>query len=282
MKPANLIFACVLVLAAQILLSLFAPLIASESTNQIDLAHRLQSPSREHWLGTDELGRDIASRLLFGGRISFLVSLSVVSLCLLVGVGLGTVSGMQGGWLDEIVMRTGDVLLSFPGVLLAIGLMAVLGPSLRNVILALVLIGWVSYARLARGLVLKLREYEFVNAARSLGASSTRILFRHLLPNMLPALIVQTSFGFAGMILAESSLSFLGLGVQPPVPSWGNMLSDGKNHLLDAPTLTLFPGLAIFISVLTLNLLGDALRDRLDPREKGNQGDTEARRRDGV
>lgn len=268
MKPANLIFACALLLAAQILLSVLAPLIASESTNRIDLAHRLESPSRQHWLGTDELGRDIFSRLLYGGRISFLVSLSVVSLCLLVGVGLGTVSGMHGGWLDEIVMRTGDVLLSFPGVLLAIGLMAVLGPSLRNVVLALVLIGWVSYARLARGLVLKLREVEFVNAARSLGASSTRILFRHLLPNMLPALIVQTSFGFAGMILAESSLSFLGLGVQPPVPSWGNMLSDGKNHLLDAPHLTLFPGLAIFSSVLALNLLGDALRDRLDPHEK--------------
>lgn len=264
----TVLFACSLFLAIQILLSLLAPLVAFEPINRMDLTHRLEPPSLKNWFGTDELGRDIFSRLLYGGRISFLVSLSVVTLCLLIGVMLGTISGLRGGWADELIMRGGDLLLSFPGVLLAIGLMAVLGPSLRNVILALVIIGWVSYARLARGLVLKLRELEFVHAARSLGANSARILFRHILPNMIPALIVQTSFGFAGMILAESSLSFLGLGVQPPAPSWGNMLSDGKNHLLDAPHLTVFPGMAIFASVLSLNLLGDALRDRLDPKVK--------------
>lgn len=282
MKPSTLIFACVLFLSVQILLCLVAPLLVSESVNRMDLARRLEGPSRQHWFGTDELGRDIFSRILYGGRTSFLVSLSVITLCLLIGVILGTISGMRGGWPDEVIMRSGDVLLSFPGVLLAIGLMAVLGPSLRNVVLALVMIGWVSYARLCRGLVLKLRELEFVHAARSLGASSTRILFKHLLPNMGSALIVQTSFGFAGMILAESSLSFLGLGVQPPVPSWGNMLSDGKNHLLDAPHLTVFPGLAIFVSVLALNLLGDALRDHLDPKEKLHHGGTETQRKDGA
>jgi peptide/nickel transport system permease protein len=162
-------------------------------------------------------------------------------------------------------MRIADVLLAFPGLLLAIALMAVLGPSLQNVILALIVIGWIPYARLSRALVLKLRELDFVHASKSLGASSTRIWLRHVFPNMMPALFVQISFSFAGMILAESSLSFLGLGVQPPEPSWGNMLSDAKNHLLDAPYLTIFPGLAIFISVLCLNLLGDSFRDRFDP-----------------
>ncbi len=162
-------------------------------------------------------------------------------------------------------MRLGDVLLAFPGLLLAIALMAVLGPDLRNVVLALIVIGWIPYARLARALVLKFRELDFVNASKSLGASSARIWFFHIVPNMMPVLFVQISFSFAGMILAESSLSFLGLGVQPPEPSWGNMLSDAKNHLLDAPYLTVFPGLAIFVSVMCLNLLGDALRDRYDP-----------------
>ena len=170
--------------------------------------------------------------------------------------------------MDEIVMRAADVLLAFPGILLAIGLMAVLGPSLQNVIIALVVVGWVTYARLARALAQKLRSMEFVQASKSIGASSSRILFRHIVPNMMPSLIVQASFSFAGVILAESALSFLGLGVQPPDPSWGNMLNDGKNHLLDAPHLTIFPGLAIFLTVLCFNLLGDALRDRIDPRFK--------------
>ena len=163
-------------------------------------------------------------------------------------------------------MRLADILLAFPGILLAIAIMAILGPSLQNVVVALVLICWVPYARLARALTLKLRELDFVQASRSLGASSFRILFRHILPNMIPTLVVQASFSFAAILLAEASLSFLGLGVQPPYPSWGTMLSEGKNHLLDAPFLMVFPGIAIFLSVLAFNLLGDALRDRLDPR----------------
>jgi peptide/nickel transport system permease protein len=235
----------------------------------MDLKERLSQPSKIHWLGTDELGRDVLSRLLHGGRISFLVSVVVVTISFVIGVLFGSVAAFAGRWPDEILMRTADVLLAFPGLLLAIALMAILGPSLQNVILALVAIGWIPYARLSRALVLKFRELEFVQASRNLGSTSTRLLIQHILPNMLPTLFVQVSFSFAGMILAESALSFLGLGVQPPDPSWGNMLSDAKNHLLDAPYLTIFPGIAIFLSVLCFNLLGDALRDRLDPFQIG-------------
>ncbi|HEY4490436.1 MAG TPA: ABC transporter permease, partial [Acidobacteriota bacterium] len=245
---------------------LIAPVLAPAPYNQINLADRLLPPSSLHWMGTDELGRDIFARILYGGRVSFVVSIVVVGLCFFIGVSIGSFCGFLGGWVDEIMMRIGDLLLAFPGILLAIGLMAVLGPSLQNVILALVIIGWVSTARLARGLTLRLRELDFVAAARNLGASPLRLLRFHIVPNMLPPLIVQASFAFAGVLLAESSLSFLGLGVQPPTPSWGNMLSEGKNHLLDAPLLTLFPGSAIFLSVLVFNLMGDGLQDQLAPR----------------
>lgn len=257
---------CTATLGIMLAASLLAPYLTSWSFDAIDLPNRLHPSSREHWLGTDELGRDLFTRLLYGGRVSFLVSSLVVTISFASGALLGMLAGFRGGWLDELLMRLVDVLLAFPGILLAIALMALLGPSLNNVILALVLIGWVSYARLARGLTLKIRELDFVNASRSLGASPARLLLVHVLPNLLPSLIVQASFGFAGMILAESALSFLGLGVQPPQPSWGSMLNDGKNHLLDAPFLTVFPGAAIFAAVLCWNLLGDALRDRLDPR----------------
>jgi peptide/nickel transport system permease protein len=250
--------------------SLLASVLPTDSPSSIDLSVRLQHPSAAHWLGTDELGRDILARLLYGGRVSFLVSALVVVFSLAVGTVIGLISGMAGGWLDELLMRAADVLLAFPGILFAIALMAILGPSLHNVVLALISIGWVTYARLARGLTLQLRERDFVLASRSLGASTSRLLFRHILPNLIPSLIVQASFSFAAVILAESALSFLGLGVQPPDPSWGNMLSDGKNHLLDAPHLTIFPGLAIFLTVLSLNLLGDGLRDKLDVRKWAN------------
>jgi peptide/nickel transport system permease protein len=233
---------------------------------EVNLSHRLESPSSAHWLGTDELGRDILSRMLYGGRVSFLISGTVVLASLLAGLLIGSFCGYAGGWVDAALMRIADLLLAFPGILLAIALMAVLGPSLSNVILALVLIGWVSYARLARALTLRTRELDFVRAAVGLGAGRARVLLIHILPNILAPLVVQVSFGFASVILAESSLSFLGLGVQLPQPSWGNMLSDGKNHLLDAPHLTLFPGLAITLCVLSFNLLGDQLRDRLDPK----------------
>jgi peptide/nickel transport system permease protein len=266
LKTRIIIRTCLAILSVLVLTSIFAPWMPLASYSQIDLDHRLERPSSLHWLGTDELGRDLLSRLLYSGRISFLLSTMIVMLSLLIGLCVGSISGFHGGWLDDVLMRAADVMLAFPGILLAIGLMAVLGPSLHNVIIALVVVGWVTYARLSRALSLKLRSMEFVEASRSLGASSARILLRHILPNMVPALIVQASFSFAAVILAESALSFLGLGVQPPDPSWGNMLNDGKNHLLDAPYLTVFPGLAIFITVLCFNLLGDALRDRIDPR----------------
>lgn len=256
---------CAAILIFLVSVSLLAPILAPEPPASLDLDVRLHPPSRSHLLGTDELGRDILSRLLYGGRISFLVSIAVVSLSLLIGLLLGLICGYRGGWIDEVFMRLADIVLAFPDILMAIGIIAVLGPGIQNVVFALVLIGWVSYARLVRGLVLKFREFEFVTASRSVGASGGRLIFRHILPNVIPPIIVQTSFGLAAAMLAESSLSFLGLGVQPPQPSWGNMLSDGKNHLLDAPYLTIFPGLAIFLAVLAFHLLGDALRDQLDP-----------------
>jgi peptide/nickel transport system permease protein len=253
------------VLLALLFLVALAPFLGLEPYQTIDLEKRLLPPSDSHWFGTDELGRDVFSRLIHGGRISFLVSIIVVTISFFTGVLLGSVAAWSGRMIDESIMRVADVLLAFPGLLLAIALMAVLGPSLQNVIFALIVIGWIPYARLARALVLKFRELDFVTASRSLGATSRWIWLQHVFPNMLPTLFVQVSFSFAGMILAESSLSFRGLGVQPPEPSWGNMLSDAKNHLMDAPYLTLFPGLTIFISVLTFNLLGDSLRDRFDP-----------------
>lgn len=257
---------CASFLTIMLAASLLAPFLAAYSYDQINLPARLQLPSNQHLLGTDELGRDILSRLLYGGRVSFFVSFVVVILSMITGVTIGLISGFYGGWLDEILMRLADIFLAFPGILLAIALMAVLGPSLQNVVIALVTIGWISYARIARSLTLKLRELDFVRASVNLGAGTFRILFHHIFPNIIPTLIVQASFSFAGVILAESSLSFLGLGVQPPHPSWGTMLNEGKNHLLDAPYLMMFPGLLIFTSVLSFNLLGDALRDRLDPR----------------
>jgi len=266
MRSEPVVLLSALVLLILLAACLFTPLLPLAPYSRIDLENRLLSPCRQHTLGTDELGRDILSRLLSGGRVSLLISLIVVSISLFAGTVIGSICGYTGGWIDEVVMRVADVLLAFPGILLAIGLIAVLGPSMGSVVTALIILGWVAYARLARSLTLKLRKLDFVNSSLSIGASPARILIRHVLPNLLPTLIVQASFGFAGIILAESALSFLGLGVQPPQPSWGSMLSDGKNHLLDAPHLTVFPGLAIFLSVLCLNLLGDALRDRLDPR----------------
>jgi peptide/nickel transport system permease protein len=264
----KLALVCSFTLALILIASVLAPILAPYPYDAIDLPSRLQIPSSKHWLGTDELGRDIFTRLLFGGRISFFVSFAVVLLSMFFGVAVGLVAGFRGGWLDEMIMRLADVLLAFPGILLAIALMAILGPSLQNVVIALVVIGWVSYARLARGLTLKLRELDFIRATINLGANPSRVLIHHIFPNVMPTVIVHASFSFAGVILAESALSFLGLGVQPPHPSWGTMLNEGKNHLLDAPYLMMFPGLSIFISVLMFNLLGDALRDRLDPRFK--------------
>jgi peptide/nickel transport system permease protein len=230
------------------------------------LAQRLEGPSLAHPFGLDELGRDILSRLLSGARISLLVGLAVVSVSSLVGMLLGSIAGYFGGIVDDAISRVIDVLMAFPGILLAIGLVAVLGPSLTNVVMALSVIGWVGYARLVRGQALRTRELEFVQAARALGARAPRIVLRHVLPTALPAVVVQATLGMAGAIIAEAALSFLGLGVQPPTPSWGTMLDAGRAHLFDAPHLTVFPGIAIATLVLGFNFLGDGLRDRVDPK----------------
>ncbi len=255
----------VLIVALAIVAAVVGPLLSPFDPSAQDLPLRLAGPSARHWFGLDELGRDILARLLSGARVSLLVGLVVVGVSASVGTVVGAAAGYFGGRLDEAISRLIDILLAFPGLLLAIALVAVLGPSLTNVVLALVAIGWVGYARLVRGQALRAREFEFVQAARALGATTPRILLRHVIPTALPAVSVQATLGMGGAILAEASLSFLGLGVQPPTPSWGTMLSYGRSHLLEAPHLTVFPGLAIAILVLGFNFLGDGLRDSLDP-----------------
>jgi peptide/nickel transport system permease protein len=246
--------------------ALLAPILGLHDPAAQTLPLRLEGPSVAHPLGLDELGRDVWARLLAGARVSLLVGLVVVGVSASVGLVVGAIAGYAGGVVDELVSRVIDVLLAFPGILLAIALVAVLGPSLTNVVIALASIGWVGYARLVRGQVLKAREFEFVQAARALGAGPARILARHIVPTAVPALVVQATLGMAGAILAEAALSFLGLGVQPPTPSWGTMINGGRAHLIDAPHLTVFPGVAIALVVLGFNFLGDGLRDRLDPR----------------
>jgi peptide/nickel transport system permease protein len=248
-----------------IVAALFGPMVAPFDPSTQQMALRLEGPTGLHWFGLDELGRDIFTRVLYGARISLLVGLVVVGVSATVGIALGAIAGYFGGRVDEVISRIIDILLAFPGLLLAIALVAVLGPSLTNVVMALTLIGWVGYARLVRGQVLRAREFEFVQAARALGATTPRILLRHIIPTTLPAVTVQATLGMGGAILNEASLSFLGLGVQPPTPSWGTMLNYGRGHLLDAPHLTIFPGVAIAILVLGFNFLGDGLRDAVDP-----------------
>jgi peptide/nickel transport system permease protein len=258
--------------AAAILLllaALFAPWIAPADPAAQNLPARLKSPSRAHWMGTDELGRDTLSRTLYGARISLFVAISVVLGCGLTGLAIGLLAGFLGGWFDRFVnLFLINAFLSFPGILLAIAFAAFFGPGIGKVILALIITGWAGYARLARAQVLKVKELEFILAVRSLGASNPRIMLRHLLPNILQPVLIQATIGMAGAILAESTLSFLGLGVLAPVPSWGSMLNDARSHLFDAPHLVIFPALAVMTAVLAFNLLGDAWRDWLDPRTR--------------
>lgn len=264
MKNAGAIIVGLAVLAAVV-----GPWLVPFDPSAQELALRLEGPSGAHWLGLDELGRDILARLMSGARVSLFVGLIVVSISASVGAVMGSLAGYYGGIVDEVISRVIDILLAFPGLLLAIALVAVLGPSLTNVALALSLIGWVGYARVVRAQVLQAREFEYVAAARAIGAATPRILLRHVLPAALPALTVQATLGMGGVILSEAALSFLGLGVQPPTPSWGAMLNYGRAHVLDAPHLTVLPGLAIALVVLGLNLLGDSLRDKLGGEESG-------------
>jgi peptide/nickel transport system permease protein len=261
MVRAGLIIVLIAVLAA-----LAGPLLSPYDPAAQELARRLEAPSLAHPFGLDELGRDILARLMQGARISLLVGLAVVSVSSTVGMLFGSIAGYFGGRTDDAISRVIDVLMAFPGILLAIALVAVLGPSLTNVVLALSVIGWVGYARLVRGQALRARELEFVQAARASGAGASRIVFHHILPTAFPSVVVSATIGMAGAIIAEAALSFLGLGVQPPTPSWGTMLDAGRAHLFDAPHLTIFPGLAIALLVLGFNFLGDGLRDRVDPK----------------
>ena len=260
-------------LALFVLCAVFAPWLAPQDPAQLDLTGRLMGPSAAHWFGTDELGRDILSRTLFGARISLIVAVSVVGLSLAVGLVAGGLAGFYGGWTDTVVnIYVMNAFLALPGILLAIAFVAFMGPGLGNVILALAISGWVGYARLVRAQVMAVKEREFVEAARALGASDLRVMTRHVLPNILQPLIVQAAIGMAGAVLAEATLSFLGLGVPPPAASWGSMLNDARSHLFDSPHLVFFPAVAVMLCVLSFNFIGDALRDYLDPRTRPGVG----------
>jgi peptide/nickel transport system permease protein len=256
-----------------VIFALFAPWIAPQDPAAINLPSRLDSSSRAHWFGTDELGRDILSRVIYGARISMMVGGCVVLVSLTLGLIVGSIAGYYGGAIDRFVnVVLMNAFLSFPGILIAIAFVAFRGPGIFNLVLALSLGGWVGYARLVRGQVLAAREREFVEAARALGASDLRIIVRHILPNIIQPVVVQAAIGMAGAILAEATMSFLGLGVPPPTASWGAMLNDGRAHLFDAPHLVLFPAAAVMLAVLSFNFIGDALRDYLDPRSRIEAG----------
>ena len=253
--------------------AIFAPWIAPQDPAHINLATRLAPPSFAQVCGSDELGRDILSRLIYGSRISMLVGSCVVALSLGIGLIVGSVAGYYGGRIDKFVnVIVMNAFLSFPGILIAIAFVAFRGPGIFNLVFALSIGGWVGYARLVRAQVLAAREREYVEAARALGANDARILLRHILPNIVQPVIVQAAIGMAGAILAEATMSFLGLGVPPPTASWGTMLNDGRAHLFDAPHLVIFPALTVMIAVLSFNFIGDALRDFLDPRSRIEAG----------
>ena len=256
-----------------IVIALLAPLLAPQDPARIDLTHRLQTPSASHLFGTDELGRDVLSRVLFGARISLGVAASVVLISLALGLILGALAGFYGGWIDTVVnVYLTNAFLALPGILLAVAIVAFLGPTLPDLIVALALPAWVGYARLVRAQVASVREREFVQVARSLGASDLRLLTRSILPHALQPLLVQAAVGMSAAVLSEATLSFLGLGVQPPAATWGAMLNDARSHLFESPYLVFFPSVAVALCVLAFNLVGDGLRDLLDPRRRAEEG----------
>jgi peptide/nickel transport system permease protein len=250
-----------------------APWLARYNPTAIDLTHRLEGPSTAHPAGTDELGRDTLSRLIWGARLSLSISITVVMVSLALGLVIGGLAGYLGGWIDSaLTIFAMNTFMSLPGILLAIAFAAFLGPGFTNLVLALAIGGWAGYARLVRAQVMAVRDREYVDAARALGAGGLRIFFRHILPNIVQPILVQGAIGMAGIILAEATLSFLGLGIPAPAPSWGAMLNDARLHLFDSPHLVLFPAAAVAGAVLSFNFLGDALRDQLDPRTRLEMG----------
>ena len=259
-----------LVVAVLVLVAALSPLLASwDRVQSQDLGARLDPPTLAHVMGRDQLGRDMLARVIYGARVSMLVGFSVVAASSIIGVVIGSLAGYAGGWTDRLVSGfLFNVFMSFPGILLAIAMVAFLGASIKNLVVALSAIGWVGYARLMRGQVLKVREYDFVTAARALGASNLRILTRHILPNSIQPLIIQASLGMAGAILAEAGMSFLGLGVPEPIPSWGKMIDDSREFWFTAPHVFIFPGVMIALAVLAFNFVGDGLRERLDPKQR--------------
>ena len=258
----------VAVVAIIMMMAVFAPLVARQDPNAIDLINLLDPPSRAHWLGTDVQGRDVWARLVFGARVSLAVGLVSQTIAVSLGVMLGLLAGYYRGWVDEVVMRLADVTLAFPTLLLLIAMSAAFQPSMGVVFVTIGVVGWAGMARLVRGQVLVVRDLEYVQAARALGAKGRRIMLLHVLPNVVGPVVIAATLGIAGAIMAEAALSFLGLGIQPPTASWGSMIADGRDldQLRNAPWTSLSPGLAIGAAVLGFNLLGDALRDALDPR----------------
>ena len=249
--------------------AIFAPFIATHDATAQDLAIRYATPSGEHWFGTDGLGRDVFSRVVYGARISLQVGIIVVLVSGLIGTVIGAIAGFYGGIVDKLLSGyVFNVFLAFPGLLLAIALVAFLGAGQGKLITALCVIGWVGYARVMRGQVLKVREYDYVQAARALGAGNMRLLFTHILPNSIQPLIVQASLGMAGAVLSEASLSFLGLGIPPPSPSWGTMIEEARQFFSSSPHILFFPGMAIALTVLAFNFIGDGLREYLDPKQR--------------
>jgi peptide/nickel transport system permease protein len=263
-NPLNVLALALIAVFA--LCALLASVLAPYDPLAQELGQRLRPPSPEHWLGTDSLGRDIASRILYGARISLIIGVVVVSSAGVVGTAIGLIAGYAGGLVDEALMRLTEVFLAFPALILAMAIAGALGPSLTNAIIAIAAVTWAVYARLTRGQILSLRRREFVEAARAIGASRTRIVVRHLLPNALAPLMIQASFDLGSSIIAAAGLSFIGFGAQPPTPEWGVMISEGRNYISTQPWLSLFPGLAILFAVGSFNLLGDGLRDAFDPR----------------
>ena len=255
-----------MIIVLMVFVGTFAPYLAPYKPSKMYSRNRREAPSKEFWLGTDRLGRDMLSRLIWGTRVSLVIGVLAVSVSLVVGLTIGMISGYYGGLLDEILMRIMDIIFAFPSLLLAIALIAVTGPSMRNIIFVVGLIRVPRFARILRGSVLSIKEKEFVEAARALSKSDIGIMVQHILPNCIAPLTVEASLSIATAIITESALSFLGLGVRPPTPSWGQMIADGRSELFTAPWIVIFPGLTIMITVLGYNLLGDGLRDALDPR----------------
>jgi len=264
-KPA--VFGLIIVLIL-VIVAIFAPFIAPYPYDKVNYKESLKPPSAKHWLGTDLLGRDVFSRIVYGSRVSLEVGIIAVAISVTIGVTLGLISGYFGGWIDALIMRLVDITYSFPFLLFAIAIMTILGPGLINVFIAIGIINWAWFARVTRGSVLSAKEQEYVLAAVAMGASPLRIMFKHIMPNVIAPVIVGTALNSGYAILAEAALSFLGIGVQPPYPSWGLMLSDVRNYITTAPWMTIYPGLAIALTVLGFILLGNGLRDAIDPRMK--------------